>query len=336
MALTRSSSRVGGRWLRRPPTAGAGLPGPRAEISVRRRSRRDDRPLWLMWPGMVLLFVVVLLPFLAAAYLSVLDVDQYTLRRWLRAPFIGIHNFTEALTSSNLLGASALQSLMVSVAFSLMTTAIITPIGIAAALTVSNKIRGRALLRALYLVPYVLPGFVTALVFRLTFLNGTGLVDQFLGFTHLGSRNTYWLIGPNSFWALLFADVWASWAFIYIMTLAGLQAIPRELYDAAAIDGAGSWQKLRNVVLPQLRPVLGLALLLSTLNHFNNFTLPFVMFGTPPPARVDVLPLNIFVTSFQQFRFGLGAAMAVMNLALMLIPGFFYIRAVRLGRLEEA
>jgi multiple sugar transport system permease protein len=102
------------------------------------------------------------------------------------------------------------------------------------------------------------------------------------------------------------------------------------------MDGANAWQKLTRIVLPQLRHILGLALLLSTLNHFNNFTLPFVLFGTPPPVQADVLPLNIYVSSFQLFNFGLGGAMSVITLIIMLIPGFLYIRALRLGEVTAA
>ena len=235
-----------------------------------------------------------------------------------------------------MIGASALISLGVSLAFSLLTTLLITPIGILAALTVNTKFRGRTIVRALYLIPYVLPGFVTALVWRMMFLNRTGLVDRFLAALHVANINTYWLLGPNSFWAMVIADVWASWAFIYIMVLAGLQSIPQDVYEAADVDGANSWQKLTRLVLPQLRHILGLALLLSTLNHFNNFTLPFVMFGTPPPTQADVLPLNIYVTSFQSFNFGLGGAMSVITLIIMLIPGFLYIRVLRLGERTTA
>ncbi len=241
-----------------------------------------------------------------------------------------------AFTAGNVIGASALASLGVSLAFSLLTTLLITPIGILAALTVNTSFRGRTLVRSLYLLPYVIPTFVTAIVWRQMFLNGTGLVDHFLAAIHVASINTYWLLGPNSFWAMVIADVWASWAFIYIMVLAGLQSITHEVYEAAGMDGANSWQKLRRIVLPQLRHILGLAILLSTLNHFNNFTLPFVLFGTPPPIQADVLPLNIYVTSFQLFNFGLGGAMSVITLIIMLIPGFLYIRALRLGEVKAS
>jgi len=296
-----------------------------------KRLSAGRRPFWLMWPSVVLLVVIIGIPFLIAFYISFLELDQYTLRSWIHAPWVGLSNYVTALTTGNMVGASTLASLGVSVAFSLLTTLFITPIGILAALTVNTRFRGRALVRALYLVPYVMPTFVTALVWRMMFLNRTGLVDRFLAVTHLGDINTYWLLGPNSFWAMVITDVWASWAFIYIMVLAGLQSIPSELYEAADMDGANSWQKLTRIVLPQLRHILGLALLLSTLNHFNNFTLPFVMFGTPPPVQADVLPLNIYVSSFQLFNFGAGGAMSVITLVLMLIPGLLYIRALRLG-----
>lgn len=308
-------------------------------IKPERGKRRGggDRPIWLMWPGIFLFIVIIGIPLLIAVYISFLNLDQYSLRSWLQAPWVGLANYMAALSGGEtVVGASALVSLGISLAFSLLTTLLITPIGILAALTVNTSYRGRAVVRALYLIPYVIPTFVTALIWRMMFLNGTGLVDRSLAAIHLANVNTYWLLGPNSFWAMVIADTWASWAFIYIMVLAGLQSISHDIYESAAIDGANSWQKLTRIVLPQLRHILGLALLLSTLNHFNNFTLPFVMFGTPPPVQADVLPLNIYVSSFQLFNFGLGGAMSVITLIIMLIPGFVYIRALRLGEVRAA
>jgi len=289
-----------------------------------------------MWPSILLLVVIIGIPLLIAVYISFLHLDQYTLRSWLQAPWVGLSNYVTALTAGNVIGASALVSLGVSLGFSLLTTLLITPIGILAALTVNTPYRGRTFVRVLYLVPYVIPTFVTALIWRMMFLNGTGLVDRSLAAIHVANINTYWLLGPNSFWAMVIADTWASWAFIYIMVLAGLQSISSDQYEAANMDGANSWQKLTRIVLPQLRHVLGLALLLSTLYHFNNFTLPFVMFGTPPPLQADVLPLNIYVSSFQLFNFGLGGAMSVITLILMLVPGFLYIRTLRLGEVTAS
>jgi multiple sugar transport system permease protein len=307
-----------------------------SNAGILRKRGENHRPLWLLWPGLMLLLVIIGIPFLIAFFISFLNLDQYSLHSWLQAPWVGLSNYVAAFTNGSVVGASIPVSLGVSLGFSVLTTLLILPIGILAALTVNTPYRGRAFVRILYLIPYVIPTFVTALIWRMMFLNGTGLVDRFLAAIHLVNVNTYWLLGANSFWAMVIADTWASWPFIYMMTLAGLQTLPAEVYDSAAVDGANSLQKMRHIILPQLRHTLALAVLLSTLNHFNNFTLPFVMFGTPPPVQADVLPLNIYVSSFQLFNFGAGAAMSVFALVIVLIPGFIYIRSLRLSEVKAS
>src|SRR5262249_34876070 len=156
----------------------------------------------------ILLFVLIIgIPFLIAFYISFLNLDQYTLRSWVSAPWVGLSNYVSSLVAGNVVGASTLGSLAVSLGFSLLTTLFITPIGILGALTVNTQYRGRAIIRALYLIPYVMPTFVTALVWRMMFLNRTGLVDRALAGLHLADINMYWLLGPNSFWAMVIADV---------------------------------------------------------------------------------------------------------------------------------
>ncbi|SDO87855.1 carbohydrate ABC transporter membrane protein 1, CUT1 family [Nakamurella panacisegetis] len=280
------------------------------------------RPLWLMSPTLLLLLLVIVVPFALAVVMSFLDLDQYSLKSWISAPFISFDNYSEALSTSGLL-----HSLWVSVAFSVLTTVVCAPIGLLAALAVNTPFRGRFLVRSLFLVPYVLPSFVTATVWRFI-LQPNGAFNHFLSL--FGIDGGQWLIGDNTFWALVIVDIWAGWPFVYMMTIAGLQNIPNELYEAADMDGVTWWEKIRYVVLPQIRNQLFLGLLLSTLAHFNNFTLPFVLFGSPAPDPVLTLPVNIYQTSFQTFRFGLGAAMSVLSLILLLIPAVFYLRASRL------
>jgi multiple sugar transport system permease protein len=148
-------------------------------------------------------------PFLIAFYISFLNLDQYSLRSRLQAPWVGLGNYVATFTNGSVVGASMLASLGVSLGFSVLTTLLIMPIGILAALTVNTPYRGRAFVRTLYLVPYVIPTFVTALIWRMMFLNGTGLVDRFLAALHVANIDTYWLLGSNSFWAMVIADTWA-------------------------------------------------------------------------------------------------------------------------------
>jgi multiple sugar transport system permease protein len=275
-----------------------------------------------MWPNLVLLFVVIVVPFVIGLWISFLDLDQYSLRQFFSAPFIGLANYKEAFATSGLL-----HSIWVSVSFSVLTTLVAAPLGVVAAMSVNTAFRGRALVRSLFLVPFVIPTFVTATVWRFI-LSPHGAANTVLA--TFGVDGGQWLIGGRAFWALVIVDIWAAWPFVYMMVVAGLQNVPDELYEAADLDGASRWTKIRYVALPHVRGQLLLGLLLSTLAHFNNYALPAVLLGTPAPDPALTLPVNVYQTSFQVFRFGLGAAMAVITLVLMVVPAVFYLRASRL------
>jgi multiple sugar transport system permease protein len=286
--------------------------------------------VWLAAPGAAFFIMVVGLPLVIVVWTSFLHIDESTLAHWATAPFAALGNYAAALTGPNTLGVSALQSLVISLEFSVLSTAVSTPIALLAALSVHHEFRGRAILRSIYLVPYVIPGFVVALLAQIAFLNQYGAVDRVLSALHLAPAGTFWLIGPKAFWAMTATEIWEVWPFIYLLLLAGLQAISREQLEAATVDGAGWWARLRYIVLPQLRGVYGLAFLLSTLFHFGNFTLPFVMFGSTPPASVDVLPVNIYFRAFSGFDFGVASATAIINILLLVIPGAVYLTVTRL------
>jgi len=288
-------------------------------------------PYWLMAPSLVLLALIVFLPMVFAFYISFTGLNQNTIGDWAHAPFVGLKHYVDGLSPKGPLAESFYTSIKASVVFSVATTVLILPLGVGAALLFHSRLRGRAFFRAVVLLPYILPTFVNGILWRLVFMNGSGAADQLLAASHLGSRETFWLIGPRSLWALILADVWASWPFIYLMALAALQTIPGDLYDAATIDGASAIRAFRYLTLPLIMPTLGLAIALSTINHFNNFALPYVMFGPTPPDEVNVLPLNIYVNSFITFNFGLGAAMSVVALVIMLTPAVLYLRAARVG-----
>lgn len=320
------SSKNAGNTLQDDATRPAGWPPPRKD-KKRKGVTERNRPLWLLAPGGLLITVIILIPLVLAVYMSVIDLDQYTLRKWLTTPFIGIDNFVEAITKTDLL-----RSIWISVSFAVLSTLVTVPLGVAAAVVTQNPYRGRAIVRAVFLIPYVLPSFVVATVWR-TMLQPDGIVNGVL--QNVGIDPALWLNGPMSYWTLVMVEIWAAWPFIYLLALAGLQSVDHEVHEAAAIDGALWWRKLREVIFPYLKGPVALAFLLGTLNHINNFTLPYVLFGAPAPADVNVLPILVYVTSFQSFRFGLSAAMAVVSLILIAIPLFIYLRAVRLDVSED-
>ncbi|GAA4185125.1 sugar ABC transporter permease [Gryllotalpicola kribbensis] len=280
----------------------------------------------MLIPGGVLMVVVVLIPLAMAVYMSLLDLNQYTIRQWLQAPFIALSNYVEAITDSPLLS-----SFGISISFALISTLVTIPIGVAAALATQNAYRGRALVRSVFLVPYVIPSFVTATIWRTIMQPGgiwTGLLSV------VGIHPGLWLNGPNAFWTLVIVEIWAAWPFIYLLALSGLQTIEQDVFEAAALDGVSWWEQLRHVVFPNLRGPVALASVVAVLAHINNFTLPFVLFGMPAPDNVQTLPFLTYIQSFQSFRFGLSAATAICSLVLLAIPLFIYLRVARLDRTE--
>jgi multiple sugar transport system permease protein len=282
----------------------------------------------MLLPGTILMALVILVPLVIGFILSLLNLNAYTLRTWLSAPFVGLRNYADALAGSGLI-----HSIGISVAFALLVTAISLPLGVAAALATQNAFRGRALVRSLFLIPYVLPQFVTGTVWR-TILQPDGIANHALKL--IGVDGGLWLNGPKAFGALVFVGIWMSWPFIYLLTLAGLQAVENEVHEAAALDGALWWAKLRYVILPYLRGPVSLAIIIGILHAINDFTLPFVLFGVPTPANVQVLPVLTYIESFQSFRFGLSAAMAIVSLVIVAIPLFVYLRAVRLDSGDDS
>ena len=131
-------------------------------------------------------------------------------------------------------------------------------------------------------------------------------------------------------------ETWAVWPFTYIMVLSGLNSISAELYDASEVDGAGYRAKIGYIVLPQVRGVLLLSVLLSTIFHLGNFTLPFVMFNLPPPPSVDVLPVDVYYNAFITNQYSLGAAIALVMVVVVLVPGIVYLRSTRLSASGDA
>jgi multiple sugar transport system permease protein len=324
---TRPAAPAAGRAPRHRPTDLGGTPEARTPRTPRRRGLSErNRPLWMLLPGGILMTIVILVPLVLGIFMSTLDLDQYTLRKWVSAPFIGLANYIEAVTQTELFHA-----VWLSVSYSFIATVLALPIGIAAAVATQNAFKGRAVVRSVFLIPYVLPSFVVATVWR-TMFQPQGVVDHSFG--AFGVDPGLWLNGPNTYWALIFVQLWASWPFVYLLALAGLQSVDHEVHEAAALDGALWWTKLRYVVFPYLKGPVSLAFIIGMLNHINNFTLPFVLFGIPAPHDVELLPVLTYVTSFQSFRFGLSAAMAVVSLILILIPLFIYLRAVKLDDAE--
>ncbi|WP_198347885.1 carbohydrate ABC transporter permease [Plantactinospora sp. KBS50] len=278
MAITTTSARDAAPPRRPAP--------PAASRAGRRRRTGRWLPYLLLLPAIVLELAIHVVPMLVGAWMSLLELTQFHIRDWSTAPFVGLRNYRVVLDVNSVAGAQLLHSFWVTLVFTVLSVGLSWLLGVTAAVLLQRPFRGRALLRALFLTPYALPVYTAVITWSFLLQRDTGLVNHVLvDQLHLLDDKPFWLIGSNSFAALLAVSVWRSWPFAFLCLMAGLQNIPLEMYEAAAMDGAGFWQRLRSVTLPMLRPVNLVLVLVLFLWTFNDFNTPYILFGGSAPGR---------------------------------------------------
>jgi multiple sugar transport system permease protein len=170
------------------------------------------------------------------------------------------------------------------------------------------------------------PSFVVAVLWEFMWQRDAGIVNKVLvDYTGILSERPTWLLGENSMWAIIVPSIWRGIPFAMLIFLAGLQAIPRELNEAAALDGAGPWRRFRHITLPLLRPLLAIQLLFGVIYSAYQFTIPFVMLGSNPGPSADLMMTLIQRQSFSNNLFGYGAAVStLLMLAMVVWVGIWY------------
>jgi multiple sugar transport system permease protein len=300
----------------------ASLPGG-APVVSRKKSRL---PYVLLIPALILELGVHIVPMLVGVWMSLLELTQFHIRDWSTAPFVGWENYRVTLDVDSAAGKELLHSFWVTIAYTIVSVALSWVLGVTAAVFTQRPFRGRSVLRALFLTPYALPAFAAVIIWTFMFQRDNGLINHVLvQQLHLVDEAPFWLIGPNSIVALVVVTVWKLWPFAFLCLMAGLQNIPTELYEAAAIDGAGFWRRLRSVTLPMLRPVNRVVLLVLFLWTFNDFTTPYVLFGGSAPREADIVSVHIYKSSFITWNFGQGSAMSVALLTFLLLVTAVYL-----------
>lgn len=304
-------------------------PGP----SGRRRAKapRQVSPYLALLPALVAITLVQVGPMLVGVAMSFFRLTQFTIGEWIHAPFAGFQNLWLALNWSEPIGRGLWISLALTSLYTVVVVGISWILGVAGAVFLSDEFRGRAWLRSLFLLPYAIPAYVGVMVWTFMF-QPNGSVNTLLGTDlHLVPAHAFWFAGIKAFSAIAVTDIWRTWPFAFLMLLAGLQSVPTEVYEAARVDGATRWQEFRRITLPSIRSVSQLLVLITGLWTFNDFTTPFVMFSTSPPTAANLISLQIYVNSFVDLNFGLGAAMSLIMIVLLVIAAFLYIRLLHVS-----
>jgi ABC-type sugar transport system permease subunit len=248
---------------------------------------------------------------------------------WLGRRMVGWQNYTDLWTDP-----VATESLGTTLLFIAVTIPLELLFGLAIALVMNETFRGRGFLRAVVLIPWAIPTVVASQMWRFIFNDRYGLFN-FALFGGDVSRYMAPLADPQlALSAIMAAEIWKTTPFAALILLAGLQSIPDDLYEAANIDGATTWQQFRHVTLPLIRPALLLALLFRTVDALRVFDLVFVMTQGGPADSTNVLQFYGYKKSFGEGMIGYGSAIAVCVFLLSLILSLGYLRILKTSRLE--
>jgi len=190
-------------------------------------------------------------------------------------------------------------------------------LGVAIALLLHRRFRGRGAVRAVVMLPWALPTAVMALAWAWIFNDAFGVLNDVLGRLGLLGSPVAWLGGPGTaMLAMVIADVWKTTPFVALIVLAGLQSIPEQVLEAARVDGLSSWQRLHKIVLPLLAPSLLVALAFRMVQAYGAFDLPYVMTGGGPGGATETVSLYAYQNYFRYLDFGYGSAIAVQGVIL--------------------
>ena len=284
--------------------------GDTALSALRLRSRRWAWPrreslvgLAFLLPSLILLGIFVFYPLGYVVYLSLLKWDLIT-----PASVVGLNNYAALFKDSYFL-----QAVQVTVAISAASVAITLPLGFLCAVFLNLKLRESALYRGILLAPYIFPLVASGIAWSMMFQQDGGILNWLI--RHLGGSGLNWL--GSSTWAVIaviIVGVWQYLGYYTLIFLAGLQGIPPDYYEAAAIDGAGNLVQAVRITLPLLSPTLLFATIILIIQSFQTFSQVYVMTQGGPAGATTTLVYYLYEVAFQFFQIGKAGAISVLLL----------------------
>jgi multiple sugar transport system permease protein len=275
--------------------------------------------LGMLAPSMIVIALVAAYPIGYAIWLSL---NEYSVRVPGLSRFAGFDNYTEAFASTEFW-----QAVTVTFLFTVISVGVELLVGLGMALAMHEAFRGRGILRTVVLVPWAVLTVVSAITWRTIFEPNLGLAPQVLSTFGLPGADVVWLGEEGySLAVMVLADVWKTAPFMALLLLAGLQVISDDVYDAAKVDGANTWQRFRRITLPLLAPAILVALIFRTLDALRIFDLPYVL--TRGSNNTTTLSLLAHQELTSNRLIGYGSALSVLTFVIVMAVSFLYIRTV--------
>ncbi|GAA4289145.1 sugar ABC transporter permease [Georgenia daeguensis] len=290
----------------------------------RRRNRHRLVPQWFLLPALAFYAVVVLYPSVAGGMYAFTDWKGGTDASWT-----GLENFRDLLADQ-----AAIASLRNTLLIAVTLTVVQSALGLLLALALNSAIRGRNLLRTLFFAPMMMPPVIVGLLWQYIYTPG-GPLDTALGALGLEGAVQSWL-GDSSIalWAIIASVIWHHVGMSMVIFLAGLQGIPEELYEAAALDGAGTLRRFWSVTRPLLGQATTIATALTMTSSLKLFDQVFVMTGGGPGVSTQTLSLIMYREAFVYGEYGYGSAIALVLTMIVAFIVFLQMSVTRRGEVE--
>jgi multiple sugar transport system permease protein len=275
----------------------------------------------LLLPAVLLLLLVVVYPIATLFWTSLHSVDNANPQAGEQ--WVGIANYLRAIDDNRFWNA-ALQTAI----YIVVTVPGALVVGLGLALLANQPFKIQWPVRLSLLLPWALPLVFAGLIFRWFFEYQTGIVNDLL--VRVGIEPLSWLSDPTlATIAICIAIIWKASSFMALMLLAGLQTIPKSLYEAAEVDGASKWQQFIEITLPMLRPAIFVALIFRTITAIQTFDIPYAMTGGGPGDATETLAMYIHKTTLDFLDFGYGSALAALMFVFSMVATSGYLRYTR-------
>lgn len=274
----------------------------------------------LLVPLVVMVAGIQFFPIIYAFILSFTDRELFS----TSMSFRGLTNYRYLLESEEFW-----QSLINNVVYAGSCVIFQITVGLSTSLLLVRKFRGNYYFRAVATFPYLVPTIVAVLIFKWMFSDVFGIVNRALISLGLLSQAVGWFDADRAMFSVILVSVWRFFPFTILLFIPALEAIPRELYEAARVDGASPVQQFFHVTLPQISEVLFVVVILRGIWMFNNFNVIWLLTGGGPAGMTQHLPILSYLQAFQEFDIALGSATSIVGLLVLLVPMLIYVRSAK-------
>ena len=293
--------------------------GPRRRWQRAPQSRPTGVAVLLVLPALLVLGFVLFYPIGLAIYSGFFDIGMMNLNN---QRFVGWDNYRKMAETP-----AFWASLRVTVVYTIGVVAGAYLTGLGGALLLNKAFRGRALARTLIIIPWAIPQVVTVMIWNWMLDANYGVINYFLQTLHLIENNLQWRAMPDlALISVVGVTIWSTYPVSLVMLLAGLQSIPRDLYEAAAVDGSNAWQRFWHITWPGLFPVNIVLILLLSLTAFTRVvTIIYLMTAGGPAGATETLPIQTYLQAFKFFRMGYASAVGTVVLGIAVAFSIVYL-----------